>query len=97
VDLPITGEIPAAGWLSDPEPKGFGAQLLYPERYIPGTLGIYVSELGWQKADLEGNLAHFPNKDTLSRKINRVAVSGREKESGRTAIRYWMLVKEIRN
>lgn len=95
VDLPITGEIPVAGQLSIAEPERFGAQLLYPERYIPGTLGIYVSEWGWQKAEIEGSFASIPNSRLLSRKINRVALSGREKKSGRTAIRYWMLVNEI--
>jgi len=92
VDLPISGEIPAAGQLSTVEPERFGAELLYPERYIPGTLGIYVSELGWQKAKLEGTFASISNSRSLNRKINRVAISGREKKSGRTAIRYWMLV-----
>ena len=95
VDLPLTGEIPEAGRLSDAIPEQFGAQLLYPERYIPGTLGIYVSELGWQKANLVGNYVSISNISTLNRRINRVAISGREKKSGRTAIRYWMLVNDI--
>ena len=94
VDLPLTGEIPASGDFLDNAPERFGAQLLYPERYIPGTLGIYVSELGWQQANLEGGFVFIPNNKYLKRRINRVALSGREKESGRTAIRYWMLVGE---
>ena len=97
VDLPITGEIPAAGLLSSAEPEQFGAELLYPERYIPGTLGIYVSELGWQKVKLEGHFASILNSRPLNRRVNRVAISGREKKSGRTAIRYWMVVREIEN
>ena len=95
VDLPISEEIPASGRLLDNTPERFGARLLYPERYIPGTLGIYVSELGWKKAKLEGNFVSIDNSSSLLRRINRVAISGREKESGRTAIRYWMLVGEI--
>ena len=94
VDLPITGEIPASGQLSDKVPNLFGAKLLYPDRYVPGTLGIYVSELGWQKAAVEGDFIHIANTKTLNRKINRVAISGREKATGRTAIRYWMLIGE---
>jgi peptidoglycan/xylan/chitin deacetylase (PgdA/CDA1 family) len=94
VDLPIAKKIPAAGRLSDTAPEQFGAQLLYPDRYIPGTLGIYVSELGWHMVTMEGDFAGITNSSTLRRKINRVAISGREKESGRTAIRYWMLVQE---
>lgn len=94
VDLPISDEIPPLGRLSDSTPKTFSARLLYPERYLPGTLGIYVSELGWQKAEIDGDVAAIANTVSLKRRINRVAISGREKESGRTAIRYWMLVGE---
>lgn len=97
VDLPIAAQTPAAGRLPDATPERFGAQLLYPERYVPGTIGIYVSELGWQKATMQGDFAVVANSSTLNRRINRVAISGREKESGRTAIRYWMLVGEIEN
>ncbi len=94
VDLPISGEIPPAGILSDGAPEQFGARLLYPDRYVPGTLGIYVSELGWQQAALEGDFAGITNSSTLNRRINRVAISGREKKSGRTAIRFWMVIGE---
>ena len=94
VDLPITGEIPTSGQFPDNAPNQFGAKLLYPDRYIPGTLGIYVSELGWQRATREGDFITIANSSVLNRRINRVAISGREKESGRTAIRYWMLVGE---
>jgi len=92
VDLPIREEVPSPGQLLDYAPQRFGAHLLYPERYVPGTIGIYVSELGWQQATLEGDFASIVNSSTLKRKINRVAVSAREKESGRTAIRFWMVV-----
>jgi peptidoglycan/xylan/chitin deacetylase (PgdA/CDA1 family) len=94
VDLPIRGEIPPAGQLQDNTPKGFGAYLCYPERYVPGTIGIYVTELGWQAATIEKSFARIANSSTLRRRINRVAISAREKESGRTAIRFWMLVGE---
>jgi peptidoglycan/xylan/chitin deacetylase (PgdA/CDA1 family) len=97
VNLPISGEIPASGQLLDKAPNLFGAKLLYPDRYIPGTLGIYVSELGWQRATLEGDFVKISNSSILNRRINRVVISGREKESGRTAIRYWMVVGEIEN
>jgi len=94
VDLPISEKVPAAGQLSDVAPELFGAQLLYPDRYVSGTLGIYVSELGWNQATMRGDFATITNSTTLKRRINRVAISGREKESGRTAIHYWMLVGE---
>lgn len=92
VDLPVEGEIPGFDRVANPTPERFGAQLLYPDRYIPGTVGIYVSELGWRQAVLKNGFASIPNSLSLKRRINRVAISGREKKSGRTAIRYWMLV-----
>jgi hypothetical protein len=92
VDLPISSEIPPPGQLSNTTPEFFSAELLYPDRYLPGTLGIYVSELGWQRATLDGNRVSISNNIPLKREINRVAISGREKKSGRTAIRFWMLV-----
>ena len=94
VDLPIRSEVPSAGQLPDNTPKRFGANLLYPERYVPGTIGIYVTELGWQPATFEDDFAGITNSITLRRRINRVAVSAREKETGRTAVRFWMLVGE---
>jgi peptidoglycan/xylan/chitin deacetylase (PgdA/CDA1 family) len=94
VDLPLVGETPALGLLPDNKPERFCAKLLYPDRYIPGTLGIYVSELGWQKASLEVDVVKVDNFSALQRPINRIAVSGKEKESGRTAIRFWLLIQE---
>jgi peptidoglycan/xylan/chitin deacetylase (PgdA/CDA1 family) len=94
VDLPINNEIPASGKLLHKKPNRFGADLLYPDRYMEGTLGVYVSELGWQKATIEDGFVSISNSESLTRKINRVAISGREKDSGRMAIRYWMLISE---
>ncbi len=94
VDLPFDMEGPRAGALSDTTPAQFSARLLHPERYVPSSLGIYVSELGWQKAALQGDTVSIANTTLLTRRINRVAVSGREKGSGRTAIRFWLLVQE---
>jgi len=92
VDLPITDEIPEPGLLPDVLPDRISAKLLYPDRYAPGTLGIYVTELGWQRATVDGDTVRIRNSTPLKRQVNRVAVSGREKDSGRTAIRFWMLV-----
>jgi len=94
VDLPFDRESPRAGVFSDTTPARFSARLLHPERYIPSSLGIYVSELGWQKGVVQGDTVSIANTTPLTRRINRVAVSGREKTSGRTAIRFWLLVQE---
>jgi len=94
IDLPFDTEFPHAGAFSDATPSRFSARLLHPERYESSSLGIYVSELGWQKALLEGDRVIIQNSASLQRRINRVAVSGKEKDSGRTAIRFWLLVHE---
>jgi peptidoglycan/xylan/chitin deacetylase (PgdA/CDA1 family) len=94
VDLPFTGMAPDIEPFAESAPQRFAVRLLHPERYLPGSLGIYVSELGWQKAVLSGEVLSIPNGKPLTRRSNRVAVSGREKEGGRTAIGFWLLLKE---
>jgi peptidoglycan/xylan/chitin deacetylase (PgdA/CDA1 family) len=93
VDLPFTDPTPDIEPLLDARPARFAVRLLHPERYQPGTLGIYVSELGWQQASLTGDVLAIDNQAVLSRRSNRVAVSGRERETGRTAIRFWLLLQ----
>lgn len=92
VDLPFTEPVPGAGLLKELQPPRIGAKLLDPARYLPGTLGVYVTELGWQQGRLDGDFLYIENKTRLQRRINRVAISGRELQSGRTAIRFWMVV-----
>jgi len=92
VDLPLTDLTPSIDPLTNPTPPRFGAKLLHPERYAPHSFGIYVSELGWQQAHLEGDFVSIANTATLIRQINRVMISAREKDTGKTAVRFWMLV-----
>lgn len=92
VDLPVKTRIPS------PEPEQprvverFGAELLYPERYAPGTLGVYVSGLGWRRATREGDLVYIDNEMLLKNRVSRVTVSGREKNGGRQAQHSWMVL-----
>lgn len=93
VDLPLAELTPGLKPLRQGEnpPPVIGARLLYPERYRPGTFGIFVSELGWQPARLEGDFVYIENEVELERRINRVMISARERDTGRLALRYWML------
>ena len=75
-------------------PKRFGARLLYPQRYIPNSFGIYVSELGWHKGEEKDGVVSMPNDRPLSRRMNRVMISAREKATNRTAVRFWMVFSE---
>ena len=94
VDLPIADMMPDIQRLVHPAPPVFSARLLFPDRYKPGTLGIYVSELGWQPAQINNGYISITNEKKLLRRANRIAVSGREKVSGKTAIRFWLLLQE---
>lgn len=91
IDLPFADMTPDFAPLRENPPARFGARLLYPERYRPDSFGIFVSELGWQQATLEGDWVYIDNETPLTRRINRVMISARERESGRTALRFWML------
>ena len=92
VDLPIDRLQPPLGRLAA-NPATFSARVSHPERYLPNSFGIYVSQYGWLPARLEGDLVQVKNPGRLSRRLNRVMVSAKEKESGRTALRTWLLVQ----
>jgi hypothetical protein len=62
---------------------------------MDGTVGIYVSELGWRAAVRRDAAVTVNNEQKLERRLNRVAVSAREKRSGKTAIRFWLLINEL--
>jgi peptidoglycan/xylan/chitin deacetylase (PgdA/CDA1 family) len=92
VDLPAGDFHPPLGRLPE-NPPYFSARIKDPERYRPGSFGIYVSQYGWLPARLEGDLLRVRNPGVLDRHLNRVMVGAREKDSGRTAIRTWLLVR----
>ncbi len=92
VDLPLAALNPNIRPLRDKLPNTFGARLKYPERYQPGSFGIYVSELGWQPGQLMGDRISIVNDVPLARRSNRVMVSAREKGTGRVAVRFWLLM-----
>lgn len=93
IDMPVTVMEPPPAPLKSTLVRKFGATLLYPDRYEPASLGIYVSDLGWRKASLEGGFAFIDNDRPLQRHVNRVTVSGRDKKSGRLALRSWMIIR----
>ena len=93
VDLPITDMTPDIDPFTEAAPARFCARLVHTERYRTGSLGIYVSELGWNKGILEKDVVCISNFSVLKKRSNRVAVSAKEKDTGRTAIRFWLLVR----
>lgn len=93
VDLPLDSMVPSIDPLRRKLLPAFGARVLHPERYRPESFGIYVSELGWQRATWKGDQVVISNDIPLSRRSNRVMVSAVEKESGRVAVRFWLLMQ----
>ncbi|MCJ7600651.1 MAG: polysaccharide deacetylase, partial [Desulfobulbaceae bacterium] len=57
------------------------------------SLGIYVSGLGWRRASVDGDFMYIDNNRPLQRHVNRVTVSGKDRKSGRLAMRTWMIVR----
>ena len=91
VDLPLTEMTPDFTPLDSAGIREVGARIMFPERYVAGSLGIYISELGWQQGILEDGILRVEVNKPLTRKYNRIFVSGRERQSRRTAVRSWMI------
>ncbi|MFC1512944.1 polysaccharide deacetylase family protein [Thermodesulfobacteriota bacterium] len=92
-DLPCREVQPPLVPLVGSQPFHISTRLLHPQRYQPGSLDIYVSELGWLPATLHGDQLRTDQPVKLSRRLNRVAIAGKEQGGGRTAIRFWMLIR----
>ncbi|MBU0480975.1 MAG: polysaccharide deacetylase family protein [Proteobacteria bacterium] len=91
VDLPLKDITPTVGNLNT-VPTSFGARILSPGKYVQSSFNIYVSEFGWMHPEVVGDLVSVKNETPLTKRLNRVIVKARERESGRTAIRSWLLV-----
>jgi peptidoglycan/xylan/chitin deacetylase (PgdA/CDA1 family) len=92
VDLPVTDMHPPYGEVGE-APDSYSVRLVHPDRYESDSFAIYVSELGWLEPQLQGDKLVASGGVKLSRKLNRVMVKAREKKSGKTAVRSWLLVR----
>lgn len=92
VDLPVTDLSPSLIPFRNSFPENFCATVNEIDTFNPGSFGIYVSELGWKPATILSDRVCIDNDVALSRRTNRVAVSARKKNSGVTAIHYWLLI-----
>ncbi len=92
-DLPCDEFTPSLAPLTTRTPVRLSARLLHPDRYLPDSFAIYVSERGWLPATLSGDRLLCREPVTLLRRLNRVAVRGQEKAGGRAAIHFWMLLR----
>lgn len=92
VDLPVNDLSPTIEPFTNTTPDNFCASVSDVDTYKKGSFGIYVSELGWQSATVAGRRVCIENTKSLSRRTNRVVVSAREKDTGLSAIHYWLLL-----
>lgn len=94
VDLPITEMTPSIAPRLNGAPQVIGARILHPDRYDQSSFGIYVSELGWQQASFENGFVSVKNSRPFTRRLNRIMISAREKETGRLAVRVWLVMQQ---
>ncbi len=85
---------PPPGVLASPRVARFGARVIDPGRYEPGSVNLFVSERGRvaeARFDPATGRVEAPGA-TLTRRLNRVLISLRDRETGRYALGSWLLL-----
>ncbi|MBU0675343.1 MAG: polysaccharide deacetylase family protein [Proteobacteria bacterium] len=91
VDLGLTELNPQPVRMSS-SPKKFGARIITPDRFKADRCDLYVSELGWLPSTYKDGVVSASTDKPLTRRLNRVMIRAWEKETGRSAVRSWLLV-----
>ena len=80
--LHVAEAVPDQGFLAADPPDSFAVYLLEPERYRPGIINMFVSEWGQVEAvyDRESGCLSFRPDRPLTRPVNRLIVTARERE-----------------
>ena len=75
---------PGMGFLEANPPARFALRLKEPKRYRPGVINMFISEWGQVPAeyDAESGLLSFRPEQPLTRPLNRVIVTARERDGG---------------
>lgn len=70
--------------------------LRHPERYHPGQINLFLSERGRLDPvyDRRAGRLEVPGPIPLTRDLNRIIVTAREKETGRFGMQSWLLLRE---
>ena len=91
--LQITFSQPSSGFLESAKPEEFAARLLHPEKYSPGIINMFVSELGRLETNFDPQTGWIrsSNQKELTRPINRITITAREKNSSRFAWASWLV------
>ncbi len=85
---------PARGFLESAAPAGYGAVVVDGDSF-GGAANMFVSELGRKDADFDRSDSSISAKggEELSRRVNRVIISLRDKKTGRYALGSWAIIK----
>ncbi len=91
--LHLLDPVPRPGLLAGPRVAGFSVRVADPERYEPGSVNLFVSERGRLSArfDPETGRVEAPGL-VLTRRLNRVLVSLRDRRTGRYALSSWLIL-----
>lgn len=85
---------PFPGRMSTSPPKQFSAEILDWNAYEKGSENLFVSEIGRLDAFLrsdDGKISAV-NDSVLKRRLNRVIISVRERNTGRYALGSWLII-----
>ena len=91
--LHLLDPVPRPGLLSGPRVAGFSVRVADPERYEPGSVNLFVSERGRLPARFDPQTGRIEAPGVkLSRRLNRVLVSLRDRKTRRYALSSWLIL-----
>lgn len=92
--LALKDLLPEPGILGSSAPEAFGAVVLEPGRYRPGIVNLFVSELGRLDATFDPRTGRVEahHAGSLHRRLNRVLISLRDRDTGRYALGSWLIL-----
>jgi len=92
--LHLTDRLPQYGAAETDSPVVYSAKILNPERYIPNTVNVFVSELGKLETsyDAATGVVTCRGGKKLGNYLNRVIVTIKERITGKYALGSWAII-----
>ncbi len=93
--LLLGSETPPPGLLDEGAPTVVGAVVPAPQDYDPGTVSVFLSEQGRLEARFDPRTGRVTAQTggVLHRRLNRVLVSLRHRDTGKFALGAWLLIQ----
>ena len=92
--LPLKELMPEPGFLELNPPERIGGELRERALYI--DCRVYVSEIGWRIAEMEGAKVFIKISKPLKSKWNRIGVKCRNTNTRRWAETFWFVMRSVR-